>query len=207
MLLYEHDGDFSISFNGQELMHSRANASERLLGKLGVEVREGALSERVLIGGLGLGYTLRSVLEGVTTSAKVDVVELVDAVVDWNREHLRALNGHLLSDPRVTLHNAEVGNTIRAAEPASWDVILMDVDNGPVAMVADENISLYSNSGLRAVHRALSENGRAVFWSAGPDNRFEQRLKRIGFKVRAVPAKTHEGARQSSYRLYVADKG
>lgn len=206
MALYEHDGAFSVSFKGQELMHSKANASERLLGELGIEPRAAGCSERILIGGLGLGYTLRSVLEGAAKDARVDVVELVAAVVDWNQGPLQALNGELLEDTRVTLHTAEVGSLIRQAEPESWDVILMDVDNGPVALVADENTSLYSNSGLRAVHKALSQHGRAVFWSAGPDARFEHRLKRVGFEVRAVPAKIHEGARQSSYRLYVADR-
>ncbi|MCC5835066.1 MAG: hypothetical protein JJU20_10065 [Opitutales bacterium] len=206
MALFEHDGAYSVNFNGQELMHSKASASERLLGELGMEALAGGPIERILIGGLGLGFTLRSVMETAAKDARVDVVELVPEVVEWNLQHLQSLNGSLLSDSRVNLHTEDVGPMIRNAAEGSWDVILMDADNGPVAMVADANVSLYSNTGLRAIHTALSPHGRAVFWSAGPDVRFENRLKRVGFNVRTVPAKTHDGARQSSYRLYVAER-
>ena len=206
LMLFEHDAAFSISMNGQELMDSRAHASEQQLGELGMEQRGRGSCDRILIGGLGLGFTLRSVLEGASMQAQVEVVELVEAVVDWNRGPLRKLNGVLLDDPRVELRIAEVGECIRQAPAASWDVILMDVDNGPVAMVHDANASLYSLNGLREVHQALRPDGRAVFWSAGPDERFERRLRQAKFRVRTVPAKVHAGSRQRNYRLFVADR-
>lgn len=104
MALYEHDGTYSISLKGQELMHSTASASELLLGKLGIErLPRGTMKARVLIGGLGLGFTLRSVLDGLGSDCQVDVVELLPKVVEWNRTYLSDLNGALLDDPRVNI--------------------------------------------------------------------------------------------------------
>ena len=166
MTLYEHDGKYCISYSGQELMHSGANASEILLGEL---------------------------------------VELLPEIVSWNREYLKSLNGALLEDPRVEIHTTDVVAYVRKAERARYDVILMDVDNGPVAMVSETNTSLYSNSGLRWMRSSLKPTGRAVFWSAGPDLRFEDRLKRAGFRVTKVPAKVHAGSKRAAYLLYVAN--
>ena len=204
--LYEHDGAYSINIRGQELMHSKACASELLLGKLGTEKLERDQPARVLVGGLGLGFTLRSVLESIGETARVEVVELIPEVVEWNRSYLLSLNGSLLDDARVTLVVEDATPLLRRALPESYDVILLDVDNGPVAMVAGSNASLYSKSGLRTIRSALSPRGRAVFWSAGPDRAFEGRLKKAGFDVAAVPAKVHESARRAAYLLYVADK-
>lgn len=206
MVLYEHDGDFSVSFNGQELMHAKANASETHLGELGVADWPVDMDGRVLIGGLGLGFTLRSVLEQVSANSRVDVYELIPEVIQWNRDFLNDLNGSLLDDTRVTVHSGDVCQAILEAEPGTWDAILMDIDNGPVAMVASDNRLLYADKGIQAIRKALSRKGRAVFWSAGPDIKFETRLKRNGFKVQAIPSKRHPSARQMPYRLYVADR-
>ncbi|MDA9260442.1 spermine synthase, partial [Puniceicoccaceae bacterium] len=110
-----------------------------------------------------------------------------------------------LEDPRVEIHTTDVVAYVRKAERARYDVILMDVDNGPVAMVSETNTSLYSNSGLRWMRSSLKPTGRAVFWSAGPDLRFEDRLKRAGFRVTKVPAKVHAGSKRAAYLLYVAN--
>jgi spermidine synthase len=205
MALYEHDGAYCISHSGQELMHSSASASELLLGQIGVEQLDPDVPTRVLIGGLGLGFTLRSVLENTGANTKVELVELLPEIVAWNREYLSSLNGALLDDPRVEIHETDVVRYVRDTERDVYDVVLLDVDNGPVALVAGNNVSLYSNSGLRWLRGSLKPGGRAVFWSAGPDLRFEDRLKRAGFRVTKVPAKVHAGSKRAAYLLYVAN--
>jgi spermidine synthase len=206
MLLYEHDGEYAIIIDGQELMVSRANASERLLGTLGVAKLKKSEPARVLIGGLGLGFTLRSVLKAVGPDTRVDVVELMTVVVEWNRTHLKGLNGALLDDSRVKVLTEDVVGFIEDVEPGTYDVVLLDIDNGPDAMVTANNKQLYTRAGLHAVRTALKPGGRAVFWSAGANKHFEARMAKIGFKVKSVPAKIHEGARQAAYILYVADQ-
>lgn len=205
MALYEHDGKYCISYAGQELMHSGANASEILLGEIGVELLEHNATARILIGGLGLGFTLRSVLASTGPNVVVELIELLPEIVSWNREYLKSLNGELLDDPRLEIHTTDVVGYVRKAERARYDVILLDVDNGPVAMVSETNVSLYSNTGLRWLRGSLKPEGRAVFWSAGPDLRFEDRLKRAGFRVSKVPAKVHAGSKRAAYLLYVAN--
>ena len=205
MALYEHDGKYCISYAGQELMHSGANASEILLGEIGVELLERDATARILIGGLGLGFTLRSVLASTGPNVVVELIELLPEIVSWNREYLKSLNGELLDDPRLEIHTTDVVGYVRKAERARYDVILLDVDNGPVAMVSETNVSLYSNTGIRWLRGSLKPEGRAVFWSAGPDLRFEDRLKRAGFRVSKVPAKVHAGSKRAAYLLYVAN--
>ena len=205
MALYSHDGSFSMSIDGQELMHSEACASERLMGTLGVEKIELDVRPRILIGGLGLGFTLRSVVDAVGPEADIDVAELVPEVIEWNRTYLKDLNGELLDREGIDVFVEDVSEVIRKAK-ADFDTIIVDVDNGPVAMVAASNVSLYSNTGLKRVWGALKKGGRAVFWSAKQDQAFEQRLKRAGFKVQAIPAKVHARAKRAAYMLYVADR-
>lgn len=205
MSLYEHDGAYSINFNSQELMHSKASASESLMGNLGTVRLDKVGAFRVLVGGLGLGFTLKNVLSCVGPRTTVEVVELIPEVVEWNRTHLKKLNGALLDDPRVKIRVEDVTTLIRNAEPESYDAILLDVDNGPVAMVAANNYSLYSNAGIEAICAALKPGGRAVVWSAGPDGKFENRLRQAGLRVKGVPAKMHERARRDAYMLYVLE--
>ncbi|MGJ8639029.1 MAG: spermine synthase [Opitutaceae bacterium] len=205
MALYEHDGAFSMSIDGQELMHSEACASERLMGTLGVEKIPLDVKPRILIGGLGLGFTLRSVIDAIGPEALIDVAELVPDVIEWNRTYLKDLNGELLDKKDVDVFVDDVVDVIKKAK-AIYDTIIVDVDNGPFAMVADSNVSLYSNTGLKRVWGALKPEGRAVFWSAKQDVAFEQRLKRVGFKMKAVPAKVHARAKRAAYMLYIADR-
>lgn len=206
LVLYEHDGDFSISCEGQELMHSRASASEALLGKLGAEAFRAGEKHRCLIGGLGLGYTLSEVLDSAGKDALVTTVELLAEIVDWNRDEMKGLNGAALDDPRSEVIIGDVREIIRKSAFGTFDSILIDVDNGPSALVLESNQSLYSNNGLRLTWRALKPGGRAVFWSAGPDSAFEKRLKRNGFELKKVPAKVHSSAKRAAYLLFVATK-
>lgn len=206
LVLSEQDGAYVISLQGQELMHSRAHASEELLGELGVAHIGRTEGARVLVGGLGLGFTLQRVLAAVGPEAIVEVAELVPAVVEWNRTHLRGLCGAALEDPRVQVRIGDAARMVRAAKAAAYDAILLDLDNGPVALVAAGNASLYSGTGLQAVAKALRVGGRAVFWSARPDPAFAERLARARFTVEAVPAKVHAGARRAAYMIYVATR-
>ena len=125
---------------------------------------------------------------------------------EWNRNYMQSLNGALVDDPRVEIRISNASTLIRKAKPGTYDSIMLDVDNGPVAMVAKNNFSLYSNTGLRAIRSALKPRGRVIFWSARPEPMFEPRFERVGFKVKAVPAKVHERAKRAAYMLYVGYK-
>ena len=203
--LTEHDGSYSISLDGKELMHSRANASELLLGSLGVARLNNETDARVLIGGLGLGFTLKSVVESVGNKTTIEVAEMIPEVIEWNQTYLKNLNGSLLDHPQVEIRAVDVTQLIQEVEPHTYDAILLDVDNGPNAMVADSNASLYSKNGIRSICRALKKNGRLIVWSAGSDQGFEKRLGRAGLKVETVRAKAHAGAKSPSHFLYVGD--
>lgn len=205
LVLSEQDGAYAISLNGQELMHSRAHASELLLGELGVESLKTKPSARVLVGGLGLGFTLAQVVTDLRPDAVIDVAELIPEIVDWNREFMRDLNGAALDDPRVNVHLGDATRLIQKAPPATYDAMMLDLDNGPAAMVASGNQYLYAKTGLARVKRVLRAKGRAIFWSASKDAAFESRLKSVGFQVKRVPAKVHASAKRAAYVLYVAE--
>ncbi len=133
-------------------------------------------------------------------------MELLPDVIDWNHNFLFNLNGYLLRDPRVKAIVQDVTQLIRDTKPDQYHAILLDIDNGPTAMVSRGNDSLYSSTGLSALFRALRPGGRAVVWSAGPDQGFEKRLVKAGFEAASVPAKSHVSAKRASYLIYVADK-
>lgn len=205
LTLIEHDGAFAISFNGSELMHSRASASEKMLGTLGVARLAKEDEPTVLVGGLGLGFTLRYALQSLGPKATVEMVEIFPEVLGWYRDHLEPLNGPLLTDPRVETIEGDVAQRILNASPKRYDAILLDTDNGPVSMVAKSNKMLYSYMGVRAVKAALKPKGRVAYWSAGRDDKFEDRLRKAGFRVKAIPAKVHERAKRDAYRIYTGD--
>jgi len=206
LTLHEHDGSFCIRMNGQGLMHSSATASEIQLGELAAARFSSQANPSVLIGGLGLGYTLQSVLENVKSQATIQIAELIPQIVDWNREFLSGLNGALLNDARVEVIIADVWNVIARAGRDRYDAILLDIDNGPTAMVQKQNARLYDRRGLRMIADALKPGGRVAIWSARPDPAFARRLREAGFKVEAVPAKLHPNAKRCTYIIYVADK-
>lgn len=205
LTLVEHDGSYCIRLNGQDLMNSRASTSEMLLGQTGC----GRLSEiadpRILIGGLGLGYTLKSVLEQVGPEASVEVSELFPDVIAWNREFLGALNGRLLDDPRVRVSAEDVFQSLARAGRESYDAVLLDIDNGPTPMVQKANRRLYSRRGLELISEKVKGRGRVAIWSAARDAEFEDRLKRAHFQVEPVPAKRYPQARREACTIYLAD--
>lgn len=206
MTLVEHDGTFCIRVNGQQLMHSSVATSEIKLGALGCERHGRTKGARVLIGGLGLGFTLKSVLQTVGRDATVHVAELFPEIVAWNRTHLSALNGRSLQDPRVTVFEEDVRAVIKRGARAPYDAVVLDIDNGTTAMVATENHELYSEAGMRRIAQALKPGGRATVWSACADPVVEKRLAKAGLKVAAVPAKLFDHAKRSAYMIYVADR-
>jgi len=206
LILYEHDGAYCIRLNGQDLMHSSVTASELRLGELAAEKLSDLTDSRSLLGGLGLGFTLRGLLENSGPGAKVHVVELIPEIVDWNRNLLPHLNGRLLDDPRVEVLLRDVWSVIADGEPAQYDALVLDVDNGPTGMVQKRNTQIYSRKGLERVFNVLRPGGRALFWSAGGDAAFRERLTRAGFRTDVVPAPLYAGAKRCAVSIYVADK-
>lgn len=183
--LVRRDDEYMILANGRPLMSSRSHGSEEALATLGCgEVRR-LPRPRVLVGGLGMGFTLRAVLDVLPSGAMVTVAELLPAVIEWNREPLAALADRPLQDPRVRVEVADVGFTLRA-NPGRFDAILLDVDNGPSAFTVDVNAGLYENGGVAAAYAALGSRGTFAIWSAWEDTAFEQRLRAHGFAVEAV---------------------
>ena len=206
LTLHEHDGAFCVRVNGQALMDSTVATSERQIGELATDTFPRFGKSRVLIGGLGLGFTLRSALEGVGPHGVVEVAELVPAIVEWNRTFLRKLNGALVGDKRVALHVGDVWGVLARAGAARYDAIILDTDNGPTPLVHRSNARLYDDAGLKRIYTALKPTGRVVMWSATPDRAYAARLVKAGFKVEVVAAKVHATAKRAAYTLYVADK-
>ena len=185
MRLTRRDDEYVILTNGKPLMSSRMHGSEEALATLACGDLRTRDRPRVLVGGLGMGFTLRAVLDLLPSDAIVTVAELVPAVIEWNREPLAALAAHPLRDARVRVEVADVGFTLRAG-PNRFDAILLDVDNGPAAFTAAANAGLYDNSGVAAAHAALRQRGTLAVWSAWDDRKFEQRLRYHGFDVEVV---------------------
>jgi len=175
-------GEYVILANGKSLMSSRMHGSEEALATFACARIRGRDEPRVLIGGLGMGFTLRATLDLLPPGALVVVAELLPAVVEWNRGPLGPLAGHPLKDRRVRVEHGDVGGLLRSGAGA-FDAILLDVDNGPAAFATSTNAGLYSDAGLAAARAALREGGVLAVWSAREDRRFEQRLRYAGFRV------------------------
>jgi spermidine synthase len=182
MALTRRDNEYVILANGLSLMSSRMHGSEEALAS--VTCRDLRKLERpcVLVGGLGMGFTLRATLDLLPRDATVVVTELVPAVVDWNRGPLAPLAGHPLEDRRVVVEIGDVADTLRSSS-RRFDAVLLDVDNGPSAFTASRNAGLYDDRGLANARKALTIGGVLAVWSAREDRRFEQRLRYGGFTV------------------------
>lgn len=185
---------FLVRVAGRALMSSHVTDSEEALADLAFE--EVPDPDSILVGGLGLGFTLRAVLDQMHEYATVTVAELVPHLVRWNREHVGKLNDNPLDDPRCEVIVENVLKTIKSS-PDQFDVILLDVDNGPVALSNEENGRLYSATGVRACYAALRPGGILAVWSAGPSAKFERTLARAHFEVDVarVPARAGDPAR------------
>ena len=205
MELFQHDADFSIRINDQELMNSRRHESELELARLGCAHLVDRKSPKVLIGGLGMGYTLRQTLDMLSRHAEVVVGELLKDVVQWNREYLGHLNDQPLNDRRVEINQGDVVKLISRSTD-KFDAILLDIDNGAGAVTDAGNGRLYNRKGIEGCRRALRQNGTLAFWSSDPRKRFEQLLMSCRFHVRRYRAPPYKGSKSRSHYIWVASE-
>ena len=198
LVLWRRDDEYVIRVNGEDLMGSDSSHSERALASYGCMGLKLVHQARVLVGGLGMGFTLRAALDVLRTDAQVDVAELVPAVVDWNRGPLAHLAGRPLEDRRVRVLDEDVAVVMRAAH-GRYDAILLDVDNGPEALTSPSNEALYGRAGLARARRALRPNGVFAVWSVYDDRQFSRRLRQEGFHTRTeyVSARPQGGRRHT----------
>ncbi|MDB5468010.1 MAG: SAM-dependent methyltransferase protein [Phenylobacterium sp.] len=201
--LMRRGAEFSIMSGSIELMNSRLSGSEKALATLAGDRIRGRARPQVLIGGLGMGFTLRAALADLQADAGVVVAELVPAVVAWARGEMAHIFDGSLEDPRVTVREGDVAEAIGAGRSA-YDAILLDVDNGPGGLNRDANDSLYSAGGLSAARRALRPGGVLAVWSAGPDASFAQRLRKAGFSVEEVAVRATGGRRGARHVIWLA---
>ena len=191
LTLYRRHGEYFIDLDNEQLMSSWDHGSEEDLAKLGCVDLPDAKRPRVLVGGLGLGFTLKAALEILPAGARVEVAEIMPPVAEWNRTHLRDLNGRLLDDPRVTVHLSDVQKLLRRGGP--FDAILLDVDNSPDGWCLTTNGRLYDRGGLAALRDTLKPGGCLAIWSAAPETPFVKRLRKAGFEARVRMVRSRNG--------------
>lgn len=202
--LSQRGDEFSIRLgNHNQLMNSRASGSERAMAELGCAGLTARRTARVLVSGLGMGFTLRAALNLLPSTATVVVAELVPAVVEWNRGPIAALSSNALADPRVTVRVGDVADLIAEARSA-YDAILLDVDNGPEGLHGS-NDGLYGTTGLAQSFSALRPGGTLTVWSATSDPAFTRRLRQIGFGVAEHGVHAH-GTKGARHTLWVATR-
>jgi spermidine synthase len=204
LVLFRHDGDYLIHVNGVELMSTRRHQSEDLLAELACAPLAAAPAPRVLIGGLGLGFTLRTALRLLPTDAEVVVAELVEEVIDWNAGEAFGISADALRDPRVRLVHGDVAGPL-AAPGTGYDAIMLDVDNGAEALTTKGNAALYDDAGIAAAIAALRPGGRVAYWSATLDPAFARAMRRAGLEVQEVPSRAH-GGKGARHAIYVGTR-
>jgi spermidine synthase len=202
--LKQRGAEFSIMLGTNELMNSRLSGSEQALASLTCERIRSRTAPKMLIGGLGMGFTLRAALAELRPDAEIVVAELVPAVVAWARGPMATVFGDCLEDPRVSIHETDVGLLIRA-EPVAYDAILLDVDNGPEGLTVEANDALYDPRGLSQAHTALKPGGVLAIWSSAPDAGFKRRLIRTGFAVEEVLIRAN-GKRGARHVIWLATR-
>lgn len=196
--------EFSIRLEGgNELMNSRLGGSEEALATLSFEKLSACKAPRVLIGGLGMGFTLRAAQAVAPAAAKLIVAEIVPELIGWASEHMQPVFGECLSDPRVAVKNGDVVAMIQAAK-ASYDAIMLDVDNGPDGLTRAGNDALYGLSGLATARRALRPGGVLAIWSAHPDAAFTKRLAQAKFSATAHSVRASRAKRGSRHTVWIA---
>jgi spermidine synthase len=202
LTLTRHDDEFVILIDRLTLMSSRTHGSEDALAAIGCRQARTLAAPCVLIGGLGMGYTLRGTLDRLPPAARVVVAELMPAVVEWNRGVLGPLTNHPLRDRRVQLVEGDVAALIRASRDR-FDAIMLDVDNGPSAFTAERNRAMYTDGGIKTARVALKAGGTLALWSTHQDRAFEQRLRRHGFDASVETVRGH-GNKGPKHFVFVA---
>lgn len=203
--LFRHGRDFMIVLDRNELMNTRMSGSEEALATMAIERLGGRRQPHLLIGGYGMGFTLRAALHALAADARVTVVELVRDIVDWARGPMADLTAGCLDDNRVTLEFGDVAARIGEAT-GEFDAILLDVDNGPDGLVRPENDRLYSFRGLQAAKAALTAQGVLAIWSAGRDPAFTRRLRDAGFAVDEVAVRARSNGKGAHHVIWFARK-
>ena len=203
--LKKRGSEFSIMLGNNELMNSRLSGSEEALAELSCRRIRDRREAHVLIGGLGMGFTLRAALAELGSDARITVAELVPAVVAWARGPMAEVFGDSLADPRVSIHEGDVGRLLRSGR-STYDAILLDVDNGPEGLTRKANDGLYDLPGLSAARTALTPGGVLAVWSSGPDRSFTQRLRRTGFRVDEVGARANGKRGGARHVIWIAVK-
>ena len=204
--LLRRGAEFSIKLGSNELMNSRLSATEQALATIACEKIKSRERPRILIGGLGMGFTLRAALVVLGKQAQIIVAELVPAVVAWARGPMAEMFGNSLTDPRVRIRETDVGGLIRAAR-SEYDAILLDVDNGPEGMTRAANDRLYDLEGLAAAYMALRPGGVLAIWSSRHDPKFTQRLRKTGFDVVENPVRAKGPQGGAQHFIWTATRG
>ena len=205
LALYQHDQEFLITVDRQDLMLSRSHEPELELARLGCAHVAGHRTPTILVGGLGMGYTLRQTLDMLGSRATVVVAELLPEIVRWNRDYLGELNNHPLRDPRVVLKVADVAEVLQQS-PGVFDSVLLDVDNGPHAITDERNNQLYNRTGIKSCLNALRAKGCLAVWSAFFDHAFERRLRQEHLHVRCCPVPSYKGSSSRHCCIWLASK-
>ena len=203
--LEKRGAEFSIMLGSNELMNSRLSGSEEALAKLSCLRLRGRERPKILIGWLGMGFTLRAALAELGSEAQVTVAELLPAVVAWARGPMAEVFGGSLKDPRVSIFEGDVGRLIRSGRSA-YDAILLDVDNGPEGLTRKANDSLYDLPGLSSARTALTLGGVLAVWSSAPNKAFTQRLRKVGFGVDEVGARANGARGGARHTIWIATK-
>jgi len=197
--------EFSMMLGQNELMNSRLSGSEEALATLACRQIEAVKAPHLLIGGLGMGFTLRAALAVLGPKARIVVAELVPAVIAWARGPMKAIFGDSLQDPRADIREADVIEVIKSQAKA-FDAILLDVDNGPEGLIRKANDALYDARGLQAIHRALRPSGVLAVWSSEPNPRFTKRLRDAGFAVNEVAVRATTRRSGARHVIWFATK-
>jgi spermidine synthase len=203
--LLRHNDDYIIALDANELMSSRLGGSEEALATMTIERLRATPKPHLLIGGYGMGFTLRAALAKLGPGAQVTVAELMPEIIDWARGPMAAMTAGCLDDPRVRLVMGDVAAAIGAA-PDRYDAILLDVDNGPSGLVRAENDGLYSMRGLARAKAALKPGGVLAVWSAAPDAGFTRRLAEAGFKVDQATVRARSNGKGPRHVIWFAGK-
>lgn len=209
--LHKHDGKFYLKYNGFDLMSTALTCSEEMLGQFGcADLLAGKASRpkhvRILIGGLGLGFTLKRTLELVGSPATVEVAELMPPLIEWNRTFLVEHNGPLLEDPRTKIIQGDLFDILPRKGKGSYDAILLDIDNTPDDLITSGNARLYSQGFLGKIREVLTPTGSVSYWLSEPAPKFKKCLLKAGFQVEEHAAKPHEKSKRARHCIYVARK-
>lgn len=203
--LFKHDEDYSIRVGFEELMNSRVHGSEDALAEVPLNRLQGKRPKNVLVGGMGMGFTLAKALEVLDSKDRVHIAELSPHIVEWNKTYFEEFNGAPLNDKRVTLTVGDVLSVMKSNR-RSFDAILLDVDNGPDGLTKEDNTRIYSRNGLKAAFQALRSGGILAVWSAGESELFTERLKKSNFLVDKWWVRERSNGKGAKHLIWIATK-